>query len=152
MEKKDVVTRLLAAKAATGKTWDEIADALGLCNVYVAQLFRRQAQLKGDTEKKLVKLVPGLTEDLLKEMRKCPMRSFDPAVVQEPHIYRMTEVCCHYGESILDIMNEQFGDGIMSAIDFKLTVGKRVGEKGEDRVVLTWDGKFLAHIEQTQTK
>lgn len=112
--------------------------------------FRRQAQLKKDTEAKLVKLVPGLTEDLLKEMRKCPIRSFDPAVIQEPHIYRMTEVCCHYGDSILEIMNEQFGDGIMSSIDFKLTVSKRKGDKGEDRVVLTWDGKFLAHIEQTK--
>lgn len=95
--------------------------------------------------------MPGLTEDLLKEMRKCPIRSFDPAVIQEPHIYRMTEVCCHYGDSILEIMNEQFGDGIMSSIDFKLTVSKRKGDKGEDRVVLTWDGKFLAHIEQTRT-
>lgn len=62
----------------------------------------------------------------------------------------MTEVCCHYGDSILEIMNEQFGDGIMSSIDFKLTVSKRKGDKGEDRVVLTWDGKFLAHIEQTK--
>ncbi len=150
MGKKETVERLLAARAATGKTYDELADALGLCNVYVAQLFRRQAQLKNNTEAKLVKLVPGLTEDLLQEMRKCPMRSYDPAVIQEPHIYRMTEVCCHYGDSILEVMNEKFGDGIMSAIDFKLTVDKIKGSAGEDRVVITWNGKFLAHIEQTK--
>jgi cyanate lyase len=113
-------------------------------------LFRAQAQLKPGTEKKLVNLVPGLTEDLLQEMRKCPMRSFDPAVIQEPHIYRLTEVAAHYGEAILEIMNEKFGDGIMSAIDFKLTVDKVKGEKGEDRVVITHNGKFLAHIEQTK--
>ena len=150
MGKKETVDKLLALRLASGKSYDELADSLGLCNVYVAQLFRRQAQLKKDTEGKLVKLVPGLTEDLLTEMRKCPMRSFDPAVVQEPHIYRMTEVCCHYGESILEVMNEKFGDGIMSAIDFKLTVDKIKGSAGEDRVVITWNGKFLAHIEQTK--
>lgn len=150
MDKKELVAKLLAAKEESGKTYDELAEALGLCNVYVGQLFRAQAQLKPETEAKLVKLVPGLKKDLLKEMRKCPMRSYDPGVIQEPHIYRMTEVCAHYGESIKAVMNEQFGDGIMSAIDFKLTVEKTKGDKGEDRVVITWNGKFLPHIEQTQ--
>jgi len=150
MEKKDVVAKLLAAKEASGKTYDEIADPLGYCNVYVAQLFQRQAQLKPGAEAEIRKLVPGLTDELIAEMRKCPMRSFDPAVIQEPNIYRMTEVCLHYGIGIKDVMNAIFGDGIMSAIDFKLTVKKVVGDKGEDRMVVTMNGKFLPHIEQTQ--
>ena len=140
MDKKELVEKLLAAKEASGKTYDEIAKALNLCNIYVAQLFRAQAQLK--------KLVPGLSKSLIQEMQKCPMRSFDPNVLQEPHIFRMTEVCAHYGESILSVINEKFGDGIMSAIDFKLSVEKIKGDKGEDRVVMTWNGKFLPHIEQ----
>jgi cyanate lyase len=148
MEKQQIVAQLLGAKKASGQS-DQLAKALGLCNVYVAQLFRLQAQLKKETEAKLVALVPGLTENLLVAMRECPRRSYDPAVLQEPHIYRMTEVCAHYGESILDIMHEQLGDGIMSAIDFKLTVEKIKGDKGEDRVLMTWNGKFLPHIEQT---
>ena len=82
------------------------------------------------------------------EMRKCPMRSFDPTIIQEPNIYRMTEVCLHYGDSIKEVMNEKFGDGIMSAIDFKITVDKIKGDKGEDRMVVTMNGKFLPHIEQ----
>jgi cyanate lyase len=149
MEKKQIVAQLLAAKKASGKTYDQLAKALGLWNVYVAQLFRLQVQLKKETEANLVTLVPGLTGTLLEVMRECPMRSYDPAVLQEPHIYRMTEVCAHYGESILDVMHEQLGDGIMSAIDFKLTVEKIKGDKGEDRVLTTWNGKFLPHIEQT---
>ena len=148
MDKKELATKLLAAKEASGKTYDELAEALDLCNIYVAQLFRAQAQLKKETATKLAKLVPGLTENLLKEMQKCPMRSFDPNVLQEPHIFRMTEVCAHYGESILSVINEKFGDGIMSAIDFKLSVEKIKGDKGEDRVVMIWNGKFLPHIEQ----
>ncbi len=148
MEKKELVARLLAAKEASGKTYDELADALGYCNVYVGQLFHAQAELKEDAVSKLAKLVPGLNKELLAEMNKCPMRSYDPAIIQEPHIYRMTEVCLHYGNSIKAVMNEIFGDGIMSAIDFKLTVHKIKGDKGEDRMVVTMNGKFLPHIEQ----
>ncbi len=150
MEKKELVAKLLAAKEASGKTYDELADALGYCNVYVAQLFRAQAQLKKNAVSKLAKLVPGLNKELLSEMQKCPMRSYDPTIIQEPHIYRMTEVCLHYGNSIKAVMNEIFGDGIMSAIDFKLTVHKIKGDKGEDRMVVTMNGKFLPHIEQTK--
>ena len=149
MDKKSVVMRLLAAKDACGKTYDQLADELGVCNVYVAQLFRRQAQLKKGAEDKLVKLVPLLSEDLLREMRKPPIRSYDPAILQEPHVYRMTEVCAHYGEAMLDIIHEQFGDGIMSAIDFRFSIKKIKGSQGEDRVLMTWNGKFLPHIEQT---
>lgn len=148
MNKKETVEKLHAAKASSGKTYDELADALGLCNVYVAQIFHRQAQLKSETESKLKSLVPGLTEDVLKEMRKPPVRSYDPAILQEPHVYRMTEVCAHYGDAILAVMHEQFGDGIMSAIDFKFTIEKTKGTQGEDRVLMTWNGKFLPHIEQ----
>lgn len=104
MEKTELVEKLLAAKEAS---------VLGLCNVYVAQIFHAQARLKKEVEKKLVKLMPGLKEDLLKHRRKCPMRSYDPKLIQELNVYRMTEVCMHYGEAI---MNEKFGNGIMSVI------------------------------------
>ena len=77
------------------------------------------------------------------------MRSYDPSLIQEPNVYRMTEVCMHYGEGIKAIMNEKFGDGIMSAIDFRLTIDKVTGDKGEDRMVVTMNGKFLPHIIQT---
>ena len=150
MEKKEIVAKLLAAKDESGKTYDQLSEASGLCNLYVAQLFRRQAQLRSGTEAKLKQLVPGLTEDLLKEMRKPPVRCFDPSILQEPHVYRMTEVCGHYGDAILAVIHEKFGVGIMSAIDFKFTVDKIKGSAGEDRVVLTWNGKFLPHIEQTK--
>jgi cyanate lyase len=106
--------------------------------------------LKENVVSKMSELVPELNDELLSEMRNCPMRSYDPSIIQEPNIYRMTEVCLHYGDSIKEVMNEIFGDGIMSAIDFKLTVQKVVGDKGEDRMVVTMNGKFLPHIEQTK--
>jgi cyanate lyase len=147
--KKDIVAKLLDAKQKSGKTYDELANALGVTNVYVAQLLRRQAQLKPATASKLSQVLPGITPDLLAEMQKPPVRSYDPTILQEPHVYRMTEVCAHYGEGILAVIQEQFGDGIMSAIDFKLSIQKIKGSHGEDRVLMTWNGKFLAYTEQT---
>lgn len=84
MEKTELVEKLLAAKEASGKNYDDLADALGLCNVYVAQIFHAQARLKKEVEKKLV---PGLKENLLKHMRKYPMRFYDPKLIQEPNVY-----------------------------------------------------------------
>jgi cyanate lyase len=149
MAKKEIVAKLLEAKEKSGKTYDELANALGVTNVYVAQLLRRQAQLKPATASKLSQVLPSITPDLLKEMQRPPVRSYDPAIIQEPHVYRMTEVCAHYGDGILAVIQEQFGDGIMSAIDFKLSIQKIKGSQGEDRVLMTWNGKFLPHVEQT---
>jgi cyanate lyase len=146
--KNEITDQLLAAKAASGKTNTELGVALNLSNVYVGQLFRRQAQLKPGTVSKLKSLVPGLTDKLLAEMQKPPLRSFDPDIIQEPNTYRLVEVGYHYGEAILDIIQEDFGDGIMSAIDYVITVDKVKGSKGEDRVKITCNGKYLAHIEQ----
>jgi len=149
MDKKELVKKLLEAKEKSGKTYDQIADKLGVTNGYVTQLFQAQVQLTPPIDKKLGKIIPGLTKELLKEMSKCPMRSYDPSLIQEPNVYRMTEVCMHYGEGIKAIMNEKFGDGIMSAIDFRLTIDKVTGDKGEDRMVVTMNGKLLPHIIQT---
>lgn len=150
MDKIELVKKLLQAKEESGKTYDEIAGLLGVTNGYVAQLFQAQAQLTPPLEEKLGEVVPGLTADLLKEMSKCPMRSYSPDLLQEPNVYRMTEICLHYGEGIKAVMNEKFGDGIMSAIDFRLTIDKVKGDKGEDRMVVTMNGKFLPHIIQTK--
>ena len=148
MEKKEVVARLLAAKDASGKTFTQLGAELDLSNVYVGQLFRRQAQLKPGKVAKLKSLVPGVNDTLLAEMKKPPIRSYDPDVIQEPNTFRLVEVCMHYGETILDIIQEEFGDGIMSAIDYVITVEKVKGSKGEDRVKIVCNGKYLAHIEQ----
>ncbi|GJW39488.1 cyanate hydratase [Tanacetum coccineum] len=60
---------------------------------------------------------------------------------------RLNEAVMHFGESIKEIINEEFGDGIMSAIDFFCSVDKVKGVDGKDRVVLTFDGKYLPHTE-----
>ncbi|KAL2921287.1 Cyanate hydratase [Bienertia sinuspersici] len=63
-------------------------------------------------------------------------------------VFRLHEATMHFGESIKEIINEEFGDGIMSAIDFYCSVDKVQGVDGKDRVVVTFDGKYLPYSEQ----
>ncbi|XP_047964635.1 cyanate hydratase [Salvia hispanica] len=146
--KARIVSDLQAVKRRSGKTYAQIAEETGLTNVYVAQLLRRQAQLKPSTAPLLRAALPALTDDLLLEMFQPPLRSYDPNLIQDPTIYRLNEAVMHFGESIKEIINEDFGDGIMSAIDFYCSVDKVKGVDGKDRVVVTFDGKYLPHSEQ----
>ncbi|KAK6278796.1 hypothetical protein POUND7_019063 [Theobroma cacao] len=146
--KANVTRRLQIIKLRSGKTFNQIAEETGLTNVYVAQLFKRQAQLKAETAPKLRDALPDLPEELLDEMMKPPLRSYDPNLIQEPTVYRLNEAVMHFGESIKEIINEEFGDGIMSAIDFYCSVDKVKGVDGKERVVVTFDGKYLPYTEQ----
>ncbi|CAK9318775.1 unnamed protein product [Citrullus colocynthis] len=142
------IRQLQDAKRSSGKSYNQIAEETGLTNVYVAQLLRRQAHLKPETVPKLRSALPQLTDDHIQEMMRPPMRSYDPRLIQEPSIYRLNEAVMHFGESIKEIINEEFGDGIMSAIDFYCSVDKVKGVDGKDRVVITFDGKYLPYTEQ----
>jgi cyanate lyase len=105
----------------------QIAGALGLQNAYTCQLFLGQAQLKPDTAEKLKDIVPQISDQDLAAMQLPPMRGFDAEILKEPNVYRTYEAITHYGEAIKMLINEQCGDGIMSAIDFYLDVGNTVG-------------------------
>ncbi|XP_043691841.1 cyanate hydratase-like isoform X3 [Telopea speciosissima] len=145
--KASMVNRLLVVKQKSDKSYTQIAEETGLTNVYVGQLLRRQAQLKPSTVPKLRASLLDLTNNLIQEMMNPPMRSYDPEIIREPAIYRFNEGVMHFGESIKEIINEEFGDGIMSAIDFYCSVDKIKGVDGKDRVVVTFDGKYLPHSE-----
>lgn len=143
------VQRVLAAKAESGLTYDQLSEKLGVTNTYCAQLFLGQAKLKPETAKKLQAAIPSISSLDLEAMQvEFPMRSFDDDILKEPNVYRTYEAITHYGEAIKSIINEQCGDGIMSAIDFYCDVGTTTGKSGEKRVVITFNGKFLPFIEQ----
>eukprot|EP00667_Euglena_gracilis_P014284 EG_transcript_14786 len=148
-EKQAFVADLLRLKANAGLTFDKIAEHLGVTNLFAAQLLLNQARLLPATAGKLQQILPGLTPAHVALMSLPPMRSFDPAILEEPNVYRTLEACKHYGLAIKATINELFGDGIMSAIDVFLTLRRATGPQGEARVVLTFNGKFLPHVEQT---
>ena len=141
--------RLLQVKKDSGLTYDQLSDALGVTNTYAAQLLLGQARLTAHTATKLKEALPSIRGDDLQAMQEdYPMRSYDDDIIKEPHVYRTQEAVLHYGTAIKAIINEQCGDGIMSAIDFYLDVGTTTGKHGEKRVVITFNGKFLPFIEQ----
>ncbi|KAL3791035.1 hypothetical protein HJC23_003024 [Cyclotella cryptica] len=141
--------RLLDAKAKAGLTYDSLASKLGVTNTYAAQLMLGQAKLSPEIAEKLQEALPTLSQEDLQDMQAIfPMRSFDSDILKEPNIYRTYEAITHYGEAIKSIINEQSGDGIMSAIDFYCDVGTTTGKHGEKRVVITFNGKFLPHVVQ----
>jgi len=86
--KESTVAKLQAVKLESGKSYNQLAEETGLTNVYVAQLLRRQAQLKPDTAPVLRAALPGLSEFLLREMMRPPLRSYDPNLIQDPTVYR----------------------------------------------------------------
>lgn len=86
--KESTVASLQAVKRESGKSYNQLAKETGLTNVYVAQLLRRQAQLKPDTAPLLRRALPDLTEYLVREMMRPPLRSYDPNLIQDPTVYR----------------------------------------------------------------
>jgi len=143
-----IAEKCLVAKKASGLTYDAIADKMGYTNAYTCQLLLGQAQLKAEAKAKLQDLLPKLDKATLEAMSEAPFRGFDDDILKEPNVYRTYEAITHYGKAIKALINEKFGDGIMSAIDFYLTVGETTGKMGERRVVITFNGKFLPFIEQ----
>jgi cyanate lyase len=87
-----IVSQLQALKNKSGKSYSQLAEETGLTNVYVAQLLRRQAHLKPETAPKLRAALPDLTEELLQEMAKPPLRSYDPNLIQDPTVYRSSSL------------------------------------------------------------
>ncbi|OEU18226.1 Cyanate_lyase-domain-containing protein [Fragilariopsis cylindrus CCMP1102] len=158
------VERMLLRKAKSKLSYDDIAKALGVTNTYAAQLLLGQAKLTSSTAEKLREVLPYLDDygyqlgkeydkDIQSMQNDFPMRTFDTELLKEPNIYRTYEALLHNGEAIKTIINEQCGDGIMSAIDFYCDVGTTTGTiHGEKRVVITFNGKFLPFIEQSSTE
>ena len=95
-----------------------------------------------ETDKLIATL--GLPAEAKAALMAYPTKEWDKSVPQDPLIYRLYEVVGVYGDTLKEVIQEKFGDGIMSAIDFSMEVDKEENPKG-DRVVLTLNGKFLPY-------
>ena len=98
---------------------------------------RKQADTVGD--------IFGLTEDEIAWLQVVPYKgSLPSAVPTDPLIYRWYEIVSVYGMTIKELIHEEFGDGIMSAIDFSMDIARESDPKG-DRVRVVLSGKFLPY-------
>ncbi len=134
----------MAAKATKGYTWTEISATVGLSEIFTASAVLGQNSLSADDAQKLGEFL-DLDEAVVKALCVYPTKATDPDLVaKDPLIYRFFEIAYVYGDSLKEVIQEKFGDGIMSAIDFTMDVDKQEDPKG-DRVVVTMNGKFLPY-------
>ncbi|MGM0825358.1 MAG: cyanase [Pseudomonadota bacterium] len=143
MDKLEMRHTLLAAKARKKMSWDDIAGAVGMSPVWVASACYGMNSASPDIAKKICATL-DVDGDIADALVAFPTKVWDEAIPQDPFIYRLYEVVGVYGETLKDVVQEQFGDGIMSAIDFTMEVDKVEDPKG-DRVLLTLNGKFLPY-------
>ncbi|KAI1753460.1 cyanate hydratase [Xylaria castorea] len=135
---------LFDGKARQKLSFETIAKELGRGEVAVAALFYGQAQASPEDVEKLSEILGVPKETLEASMGGFPDRGrAGPMPPVEPLIYRLYEVVQNYGYAFKAIMNEKFGDGIMSAIAFSSKVDKEVDSDGVTWVNITLRGKWL---------
>ncbi|KAE9373907.1 cyanate hydratase [Stipitochalara longipes BDJ] len=135
---------LFDAKAIKSLTFESIAQHLGRSEVAVAALFYGQAQASAADVQKLSEILSVPEDKLASQLLGFPDRGrAGPMPPVEPLIYRLYEIVQNYGYAYKAILNEKFGDGIMSAISFSTKVEKEVDEAGNAWAVITLRGKWL---------
>ncbi|MCC3771229.1 cyanase [Streptomyces sp. UNOC14_S4] len=138
----------LAAKAVEAKvrkdlSWQQIADAAGLSVAFVTAAVLGQHPLPKASAEAVAELL-GLDADDAMTLQIIPTRGSIPGgIPTDPTIYRFYEMLQVYGTTLKALVHEQFGDGIISAINFKLDVKKVADPEGGERAVITLDGKYL---------
>jgi cyanate lyase len=144
MTRKEAAEAVRAAKARLGLTWAQLAEAVGRPLAWTTSALLGQQPMSAQEADAAASLL-DLDDDLRQALQLQPTRgALDAPVPTDPTIYRFYEVLQVYGPTIKELIHEQFGDGIMSAINFRLDVSREPHPAG-DRVVVVLNGKFLPY-------
>jgi cyanate lyase len=144
MSRLEVTEKIVAAKVAKGLKWSDVAARVGQSKEWVTAACLGQMTLT-DEQAAVVADIFGLTDADQRWLKIVPYKgSLPSAVPTDPLIYRFYELVSVYGTTFKELIHEEFGDGIMSAIDFKMDLQREPDPKG-DRVSITMSGKFLPY-------
>jgi cyanate lyase len=144
MNREEATEQILEAKKEQELTFEAIAQKVGAHKVWTTAALLGQHPMSAEQAGTVVDLL-GLDSEVARALREIPMRgSLEGDVPVDPTIYRIHEVTQVYGTTIKALINEEFGDGIMSAITFNLDIEKVESDEGP-RVKITYDGKFLPY-------
>lgn len=143
MDRLEAGRIVAGARHAAGVSWQDLADELGRSLVWTTSALLGQQPVDADQAAAVGERL-GLSTEVVEALQFPPVRGAAALDPTEPVAYRLQEALQVYGRSISELIAEEFGDGIMSAIDFELSFARRSDPKG-DRVVLTLDGKFLPY-------
>jgi cyanate lyase len=142
---RDEVTQtILSSKVAKNIKWSEVADAIGLSKEWTTAACLGQMTFNKE-QAEIVGNLFGLTDEAIAWLQVAPYKgSLPTAVPTDPLIYRWYELVNVYGSTIKELIHEEFGDGIMSAIDFSMDLQRQEDPNG-DRVNIVMSGKFLPY-------
>ena len=144
MNRSDVTELVVMAKLRKGLTWPKIAKAVGQSKEWTTAALLGQMQMTREQAETAGKLL-GLPQDAVLLLQQVPYKgSLPTAVPTDPLIYRFYELVNVYGTTLKELIHEEFGDGIMSAIDFKMDLTREPDPKG-DRVKIVMSGKYLQY-------
>jgi len=139
----ELTSRVLAAKAIKDLSFAELAEGTGYRVAYVTAALLGQHALSKDAAETVAARL-GLDAADVKQLQAVPLRGSIPGgVPTDPTVYRFYEMVQIYGTTLKALVHEQFGDGIISAINFRLDIKKVADPEGGERAVITLDGKFL---------
>jgi cyanate lyase len=143
LTKDDVAALILSAKKQAGLTWEEIAEKIEMSPVWTHSACMGMNAFPAEKAKLMVSVM-GLPQEAESVLSESPTKIWEQSVPTDPCIYRLYEIVGVYGPTLKALIQEKFGDGIMSAIDFDMTVTKVESPKG-DRVKVEMSGKYLAY-------
>ena len=144
MTREEATDLILEAKNEKGLTFEAIAAKVGRHKVWTTAALLGQHPMSADEADTVADLL-DLDEEVVGALQQVPMRgSLETDVPTDPTIYRIHEITQVYGTTIKALIHEEFGDGIMSAINFNMDIERVENPKG-DRVRITYEGKFLPY-------
>ena len=144
MNREEVTDLIVTRKVSKKLTWAKLAEIVGHSKEWSTAALLGQMTLT-EAQAKAVGAVLDLPEEAITQLQVVPCKgSLPTAVPTDPLIYRWYEIVNVYGTTIKELIHEEFGDGIMSAIDFSMDIQREPHEKG-DRVHVELSGKFLPY-------
>lgn len=142
--REEVTELIIAAKVRKGIKWKQVAELIGLSKEWTTAGCLGQMTFDKAQAEKIGKLFE-LSDEAIAWLQIVPYKgSLPTAVPSDPLIYRWYELINVYGTTIKELIHEEFGDGIMSAIDFSMDIQRQPDPKG-DRVSVMLSGKFLPY-------
>ena len=143
--RQQLTLQIVDTKTRKDLSWQELADAAGLSVTYVTAALLGQHPLPESSAKAVAALL-DLDEDATRLLQSIPLRGSIPdGIPTDPTIYRFYEILQVYGTTLKALVHEQLGDGIISAINFKIDVKTVEDPEGGHRAVVTLDGKYLPY-------
>lgn len=144
MNRFDVTEQIVATRIKKGIKWSDIAKAVGKSKEWVTAACLGQMTFTQEQAETIGNLL-DLSDEAVQLLQVVPYKGSLPTIVPtDPLIYRFYELVNIYGTTFKELIHEEFGDGIMSAIDFNMDMTREPDPKG-DRVRIVMSGKFLPY-------